>query len=234
MNTFHLMRSLCYLWPLLLLAATSATAASEPPAIAARFETLTRYLGSGGHAAERRVSWNFWRERERVYLFDSKAGRGETWHRFPSGEVEYQQVFERLRAVVSFNSGDLRALGRYPDWSERSRLLHPAILKRLQHEGNGAVLDREAERYRGEIDGVKLEVLWLPTEQLPALIRQVHRDSEVTIRLVALHAREASPWPLPSQKDFRQLDFSDLGDDEWDPLVTRLHFLVEGGVGHFH
>lgn len=221
------------LW-LLLAAWAPGTSAAEPAPyrpIAAEYETRVIQLAHRPQAQNRR--WHLLRADRHIETWDAEDAQRHVWQRSPAGEVSYAHVFPAQQRVVDYAAGDLRALGRYPDWAQLAEVLEPGLLGRLQKTGTVKVLGRTAQRYQGQLDGVDLEVHWLESERLPALVRRGYGDRQVSIHLLALHPQDRSPWPPAETAAYTRLDYSDLGDLEADPFVQSLP-ARQGAAPHRH
>jgi hypothetical protein len=167
--------------------------------------------------------WYLWRQPEWIEVQDTTKDEGEIWERGANGQIAFQRVFHRDQRVINYTPGDLRALQSSPDWQRLSSILHPTFLKQtLQATGETTVLERQAQRYQGQVNGVTFEVLWFDTEQIPALIRQIYPDCEEIVHLTAIPPLPSASWPRRATSDYRHLDYADLGDMASDPFVRRL------------
>lgn len=215
-------------------AGQGAVATGPAPAVAAQYETRSIQLAHRPQARTQR--WYLLRSERRIETWaeDAKdAGERQLWQRDTAGEIRHARLFPADRRVVDYQPGDLRALGRYPDWQRLGELIDAGLLDRLKDTGPVTVLNREARRYQGQIDGVDLEIWWLLRERLPALLRRGTGDREIALHLLALHPLADTPWPPADSDGFVHLDYTDLGDMEADPFVQRLH-ANEGHAKHGH
>lgn len=199
-----------------------------PPPIACRFEW--RVIPAGGEEQEVRSEWFLWRRPSLIEIRE-KGGVGEVWERGLDRRISYRRVFHEERRVIEYTPGDLRALRRAPDWARLSSLVDPDLLGRdLKRSGEEERLGRRAERYRGRLDGVEVELLWLPQERIPALIREIYPDRERQLRLIEMYPLEESPWPHGRFAEYRHTDYADIGDQEADPFLRKR--LNEGSHDH--
>ncbi len=191
------------------------------PAIACHFESS---VTPSSDAAQKQVrEWYMWRQAAQVETRESGNETGEVWRLSRNGQISYQRVFHKEKRMIEYTPGDLRSLHRYPDWSRLAGVIDPAILnKELKVYGVAEILGRSARRYQGRLNGVEVEVWWLEREQVPALIRQVYTDREVTLRLNAIYPLSKSPWPHDQTAGYASIDYVDLGDKQIDPFVRRL------------
>lgn len=217
-------------WVLIALSACSATPPPEPaalremgndaPGVVALFETRIIRLARRPQSSQARWYWR--RIPGRIVIQSAEGTSAEIWKRGDSGEISYHHVFFRDKKVVDYTAGDLRALGRYPDWQALASLIKPALLSRLKNTGTVRALDRQAERYQGQLDGVDYEILWLRQAQLPALVRQIQGDTEISLHLLELNPLTEAAWLPFDIRSFERLDYADLGDKEADPFVKKL------------
>lgn len=204
------------------------TPAVHLPALSARYETRIIQLAHRPRAENH--TWYLARDAHQVEVWNEAAVRRQVWHQADDGAVDYSRLFIRERKRVDYTAGDLRSLGRYPVWAQIYSVIDPAVLSQLKLTGKVRVLGRQAERYQGQVHGVDMEIVWLPDAALPALVRRVYGDSEVSMHLVALHTGKDAPWPRIDTRDYDAIDYADLGDMEADPFVRQLH-VSENGHG---
>lgn len=197
--------------------------------IAAQYETrsiqLARRPQSGTHR------WNLLRSAAQVEVWNEGDNQHQRWWQDDDGSIGYSRLFTQQRKSVDYTAGDLRALGRYPARQQLHSVIDPALLGRLRQTGSVAVLGREAQRYQGQVDGVDMEVWWLADLALPALVRRVYGDREVSIHLLSLRVAGAGASVFADTANYDHLDYADLGDMESDPFVQQLQ-LAEGGHRH--
>lgn len=212
-------------------AGQGAEATDPAPAVAAQYETRSIQLAHRPQARTQR--WYLLRSEQRIETWAEDASERQLWQRDADGEIRHARLFPADRRVVDYQAGDLRALGRYPDWRRLGELIDAGLLDRLKDTGPVSVLNREARRYQGQIDGVDLEIWWLPRERLPALLRRGFGDREIAVHLLALHPLARNPWPQADSRGYTHIDYTDLGDMEADPFVQKLH-AAEAHAGHDH
>ena len=194
------------------------TGEAAPP-LTATFETLNR-----GHArAAVRERWPLARESGRVaYSFGAAAERRfDVWVRSAT-ELRLLRVFPEQRTAVEYTQGQLRALGTQRSWQQLSSLLpaHPAQLG-LRALGASTFQQRKTQRYDGELNGERVLVHWLESEQLPARLVVTNARGARTITLHKLVLGRAALAPEAEAKRYRRIDAADLGDLEHDPFVKR-------------
>lgn len=199
--------------------------------IDARYETLSQRIDLTLPARSRQ--WQLLRSTQQIEMWDVGADERQSWQRNPGGEIDYRHIFLQQKSSVDYTEGDLRSVGRYPQWRQLSAVINPALLQQLSARGPVQVLGRTATRYTGEVAGVEMEVWWLAELSLPALVRRVDARQEVSIRLLALQVGDAVQHEFTDTTHYAHLDFADLGDMEADPLVQKLH-LAEGHHGDAH
>lgn len=210
------------------LATSSSADDGAAPAVVCRFELSV--TSAAGHPP-RRQTWLFWREPARVET--RTADGGELWWRDARGVVYYQRLFHQQRRLIEYTPVDLRALGAIPNWARLAHLIDPKLLgAELKRIASTTALGRPAVRYRGDVRGVRHEILWLTQEQLPARMRLRHGERTVTIWLKEIHPIERSRWPRANTDTYVVTDYADIGDDEADPFLRRL--LNEAGPAHAH
>jgi hypothetical protein len=220
----------------LLAGAAQAATGDHAPAftpVAARYQE-TRGDGDGHrHAAE----WVFIRNGAQVEL--GRGGYVELWERDAQGEISWQRIFHDARKLISYTPGELRTERRAPSWEALNSIIDERLLGSLRPAGATRYLGRVATRYRGEVGGERIEVLWLDAERLPATVSRRDKVHSYQLRLRELRPAPAPGWPradMARAADYVFIDGSDLGDREYDPFVRRVLAMDEahGAGGHAH
>ena len=217
----------------LLSGARVAAAPAEPtgeagPPLTATFETVTRWHS---HARER---WTLARDAGRVtYSFGQAAARRfDVWMQ-RAAELRLVRVFPGDKTSVEYTDGQLRALGSHRSWQQLGSLLpaHPAKLG-LKPLGSSTSQGRKTQRFEGTLNGDRVLVHWLESEQLPAQLTVTNARRERTITLQKLVVGRAELPPEAETKRYRRIDAADLGDLEHDPFVKRNGSLLNAPHHH--
>jgi len=192
------------------------------PAVAGYFESVVKRQGK--KTAEQQEQWYFWREAAHVETRNTSGEVSELWQRHQNGQISYQLIFHDDQLVIDYTAAELQAAQRYPQWSDLTSIIDPLFLKtHLKNTGAVKTLGRQAQRYQGQVGDVKFEVWWLENERMPALLRQVYPDGELTVQLRALYPLDDAPW-LPSQiEHYAHLDFEDLDEQETAVIARSSH-----------
>lgn len=160
---------------------------------------------------------------------------GKVWLRDDKGNISLQRLFHKQQRSIEYAPSDLRSLGRYPEWKHRAQLVGPGLLSRLTKTDMVTVQGYKAERYQGQLNGMDIEILWLAEYRLPALVRRVVADREVSIHLLELHPLESAPWQAKDVSNYQTMDFADMGDNEADAFIAGLSHQSTGQHGsHAH
>jgi hypothetical protein len=139
------------------------------------------------------------------------------------------RVFPGEKTTVEYTEGQLRALGTARSWQQLGSLLpaHPAKLG-LKLVGTGTFQQRKTQRFEGQLNGERVVVQWLETEQLAAQITLKNR----TITLQKLVLGRPALARETETKRYRRIDAADLGDLEHDPFVKRYGSLLNAAHQH--
>jgi len=206
----------------------------SPPALAVEFETVVDQTEANGEIVQSSHRWRFWRDHDYVETHNLDDDSGEVWHKAENGQIGYQQLFHDQQQLIDYHPGDLYALNAVPDWNGLSHLLNQTTLAALRGGEAAEILDLEAQRYQGRVQGQSLKVLWLPEQQLPALIETKQPGQRIVTRIQAIFALPHSPWPYRRSSSYGVIDFADLGDKESDPFVQSILPRLKGGQLHQH
>lgn len=225
----------------LLVIATGMAQAAPGEAAPAFVPAAARYQetrGDGdGHAHGHTGEWVFIRNGAQVEL--GRGGYVELWERDERGEISWQRVFHDEHKLISYTPGELRTEQRAPSWEVLNSIIDARLLGSLRRVGATRYLGHAATRYRGDVGGERIEVLWLDAEKLPAAVSRRDKTHSYQLRLRELRAAPLPGWPradLARAADYEFIDGSDLGDREYDPFVRKVLAMDEahGAGGHAH
>lgn len=178
--------------------------------------------------------WSLIRESDRVESKDELTQQGQIWERDSKGLITMTHLFHREKVALEYSSGELAATGKAADWEKIRSIINPAQLKNdfkvEKEEKNSGVRKVSYSSPVGSIE-------WLPDLMLPSSIR-LSEKGEVGNKLmlkscVPLSLAKVGPTPLSTLREYRHIDFSDIGDMETDPQVKRIESLL-GGHSHGH
>lgn len=215
--------------------ALDAADLTDPPPRAAEY--ITTLAQRGGQRDEQ--VWRVWRDNQRVEVAQLDSDSGEAWQRSgaTTGDREllfFFRLFHADRTAIEYAPTELAALGMAGDWQRAQLLVSPQTLQQLRPVAGRTLHGRRAITYRGEIDGERIDIDWLVDDKLPARIQRRSGDRTTTITLRALHPLAAAPWQRPPSRNYRIIDYADLGDMERDPFVQRVLSMIPGGELHDH
>jgi hypothetical protein len=204
------------------------------PPLAVEFETVVDQTSADGEIYQSSHRWRFWRDHNYVETLNLDDDSGEVWRKAENGDIGYQRLFHDQQQLIDYLPGDLHALDAVPDWNAVTSLLNPAALAALRGGDAVKILDLDAQRYSGQLHGQALKVLWLPTQQLPALIETRQPGQRIVTRLQAIFALPRSPWPYRRASAYGVVDFADIGDKENDPFIKSILPRLKGSNLHQH
>ncbi len=196
--------------------------------VACRYETTI--TPDDKSIAPTTTTWFFWRKSNIIQTQDQSGHYGEIWEKTATGNIQYRKFYPADKTAVEYMPADSTTHNLDFDWNKLSNMLSRQELDALKRVEKKPVLGRSAEVRTGKIKDQSLEVLWLPTEQLPASIIRKDKTGTVELKLVEitpLSAAQQKPIDSETIANYRQIDAADFGDMENDPFVKKL-MSVEG------
>lgn len=200
--------------------------------VACRYETTI--TPDDKSTAPSTTTWFFWRKPDMIQTQDESGRYGEIWEKTATGNIQYRKLYPADKTAVEYMPADSTTHNLDFDWNKLSSMLSQQELDALKFVENKPVLGRSAEVRTGKINEQSMEVLWLPTEQLPASIIRKDKTGTVELQLVEitpLTAARQKPIDRETIANYRQIDAADFGDMENDPFVKKL-MSVEGHHAH--
>lgn len=175
--------------------------------------------------------WQFMRSKNRVEKRMNNQQQIEVWEK-DKNSISFTRIFNDYKRIVEYAAGDLRSLGQYPRWELIQHIINPDVLEKLQNVEEKKVLGYSATLYKGQVNGIDIEITWLNDVNLPAVIRQVSRAGETSVHLKTLDEKNKDNWPVVDTSDYLAIDYADLGDNEADPVWSKL--ALDQHHGHKH
>ena len=200
--------------------------------VACRYETTI--TPDDKSTAPTTTTWFFWRKSDMIQTQDESGRYGEIWGKTVTGNIQYRKFYPADKTAVEYMPADSPTHNLNFDWNKLASMLGQQELDALKHVENKPVLGRSAELRTGKINEQTIEVLWLPTEHLPASIIRKDKTGTVELQLVEitpLSAARQKPIDSETIANYRQIDAADFGDMENDPFVKKL-MSVEGHHAH--
>ncbi|MGH8080132.1 MAG: hypothetical protein ACREP7_06115 [Lysobacter sp.] len=161
----------------------------------------------------------------------------EIWRKTPDG-IARLELFEKEKRSVSWSPGDLRTIARMPQWEQLLSPLNPQLRTKLQRHGEVKAFDTVSARYRGEsAEGAPIALEWIEADALPSYYRTGKRNAkpgqpglyELRLRKLERSGVEAA---FTATRDYRETDYTDMGDMELDPFAAN--YLKQHSDGHSH
>jgi hypothetical protein len=177
----------------------------------ASYETRT----TSKRGTVRTQRWSFTRRVNVVEYHWPGRSISEHWRRDARQNVSHQRLHHRETTRVRYTAGDLAALGIAAHWSKLEHVIVPPNESGMTKGVATTWRGHRARRYTSP----RLEVTWLEDLALPAEVLSTSASGERShVRLLALTSPATE---LAAQHDYRQLDFADFGDMEYDPFVIK-------------
>ncbi|EKE77589.1 hypothetical protein [Gallaecimonas xiamenensis] len=161
-------------------------------------------------------------------LYSPERQLAEWWHFDDPKRPRFSRVFAEQQRRIDYYMGDLRALRVKVSQAEVESFATAHLLDQLSPvEGSDCA---QAQRYQGEIKGVRYDLLWSPVLKAPlALSTQLgeqkrHWQARALLDDKAVKARFAR-W-----QGFMETDYADIGDMESDPFLAKM--INQGFIEH--
>lgn len=216
-------RSLFFAISVLTVSLRTASSAEEStaPELACQFETV--FDSKTKVQPSFKSVWRLWRGAQEIESWQVGSKEGEVAERDGAGGVQFRRIFHPERMEVFYSAMELKVLGKPQDWSKSFSLVAPAFLiEKLVPVGQAQLLDTPLERYEGNVDGRKWEVLWSQRDQIAYRLRVESERGVSTTTLLERHPLDGQPWERLRKRGYTSIDFADLGDSETNPVIRRI------------
>ena len=207
------------------LSALSLAGLNDQSAISCQYEKSSEQGGAS-------TDWAFIRQPNRTESRDFLTQQGQIWEKDSKALISMTHLFHQEKVALEYSSGELAATGKLEGWRKNWSVINPDQLKQgFRLEKVEKLGGLEALSYTSPVG----DVVWLPSLQLPVLVRTFHEDGSaefLTLKsCLPLEHAEIKPTTQAQLEQYRRIDFSDLGDMETDPQVRRVEAML-GGHDH--
>jgi hypothetical protein len=172
-----------------------------------------RFVRSGNHVAHER-----WDQTAR-------------WTRLSEREIALEHIFPKEKVVLEFTHSDMKARGDDLSWSSVTHVVDTNLLARLNQKGRRKLIGRVGTLYKGRIDAANWEILWFDDLKLAGRIFRRDKNGSMNIEVKRLQLGEVTQMEL---REYRRVDYADLGDLESDPTIQNLIRSFGNSHGHHH
>lgn len=213
--------------------ATQAGAPAWLP-LAASFRTTQCSLPC---SEEKSASWQMRRDQGAIELRGTGSPFSEMWRRSGDGRIDYVFLMHDEKRSIDYNPVDLKLADKTPHWERLGSLIAAADLDRLEPGEHGQRFGYATRSYRGELNGARVDVVWIPQLGLPASLQTTRDAQRVSIELLSIEATGTLPDAIAVPRDYQRVDYADLGDMEEDPQAQvwiRKAALAPGHQHHAH
>ena len=197
----------------LLLAYVALVAKADPIAsLTAEYETEIK---SGKTKAK--DAWKF--VRNGAYVMHERPERTLRWTRMSDHEIGLEQFFPKEKVVLEFAHSEMKARSEEISWSSIAHVVDTNLLSRLAPKGSKKLMGRVGTLYTGKIEAADWQVIWFADLSLAAKVTRRDKKGSMTTEIKKLLVGEGSD---PDFREYRRVDFADLGDLESDPTMQNL------------
>lgn len=161
------------------------------------------------------------------------SNTSELWTKTSNDLWYYSKVFHVDRQVIEYSPVDINLLGIHQQWQQLA--INPTILQALtkiktapDFRGWHSVI------YKGVVEGITYEVLWLPQLSLAARVSAQQGKQKTLTEISALFVNEKSLFTFSDISRYRIIEYPDLGDMERDPFVMKIQHELLNHHGHSH
>lgn len=179
--------------------------------------------------------WYLFRKENRVESRDERTQQGQVWEKDSKGKITMTHLFYKEKVALEYSSGDLAATGKDIDWNKVWSVINPEKLpKDFSLNKSETIKGVRRISYSSPLG----TVVWLPDLLVPAEI-SVSEEGGYSEHLILKSCEPMQVAKLAygpttdiELRQYRHLDFSDLGDMETDPQVKKIEALMGGHEHH--
>ena len=164
-------------------------------------------------------TWWMLRTPLQVELKNANSHNSELWT-WENDQANYQFLMHDEKKVIEYSPVDLKMLNMPADsnrWQEVTSLVLQkdlASMKKtsLKKQYKGLALTQ----YNGKIEGIKTQIVWIASMQIPLQMTYFYPKHKVTINLLDLNTQSTTASATSEQtlNNYQRIDYADIGDME--------------------
>jgi hypothetical protein len=174
-------------------------------------------------------TWWMFREGQQVELrnIDVKtklpSQYSELWQRNPDNKLNYAFIMHDEQRAIDYLFDDLKILAieaNNQKWEVLTQLIPQDEMRQLKKTDRSTEKFQgfATEEYAGEINGAKVNLLWIPELSIPAKLEYSYPQQKVTVNLQKIiDASAQNHTPVSSTKlldTYQRVYYTDIGDME--------------------
>lgn len=184
--------------------------------LSAQFETI-----DCAHPCQKpnKSTWWMWRTDSQVELKKANSNNSELWT-WDNGNANYQFLMHDEKKIIEYSQIDLKMLDIAADkvkWQALTSLVSQKDLGSMKKTGlNKQYQGLALTLYKGEINGIKTDIVWIAALQIPLQMTYIYPQHQVTINLLNPNVQTANVLASSEQAllGYQRIDYADIGDIE--------------------
>jgi hypothetical protein len=208
----------------------SPDCSQSPDVIAAHYDKIVEDIKT--HKG-RNSSLSLWRNKQQVVISNPALNITELWEQTANQRVRLTRYFDEHQRGIEYQPDEI---GKR-DWSQTRQLISDDVFKTMTLQGTtGKSCDRY-QTYTQKKDDSTIVLEWLPTQQLIKKLTIKTPKRNVSFQLTNLvDDKAAIEEKFHTLSDLQTTDYTDIGDNESDPFLSKMINLgfVEHGASGFY
>ena len=177
----------------------------------------------------------YWRSNNKVAYQYPERKITEFWQLEINRQLSFSRLFDAYQRGIEYEPGDLKMLGQGKQrWEFKRNLLSPKMLAgKIKATELKTVNQCRRVQYQGSIGGDLITLIWNPDLELvlEASIVRAKTRKKMSYKLTGLQNSKAVQQRFNQLANYDMMDFSDIGDNEADPFISKMIRL--GFIEHF-
>ena len=224
-------RVLAFLYLLVLCVQLSfADCSTQSEVIGAKYTVVVTLLDDTDKDSYELVLWRNGKQALHEYPEKKLA---DLWEHTPNDQLHLVRYFDEFQRAIEYQPGEIPEGRKRGAWSIKRQLVADDVLESMQIVGSEGEGCEKTVTYELEDSGKSIRLEWLEALRLVKSLTEQNAGRVIRLQLQkAITETAAVKAALTKRSDFQSTDYTDIGDNESDPFLTRM--INQGFSGHRH
>lgn len=157
----------------------------------------------------------------------------DLWEHTLNDQLHLVRYFDEFQRAIEYQPGEIPEGRKSGAWSVKRQLVADDVLESMQLVGSEGEGCEKTVTYELEDPGKSIRLEWLEELSLVKALTEQNAGRVIRLQLQkAMTDTAAVKAALTKRSDFQSTDYTDIGDNESDPFLTRM--INQGFSGHRH
>ncbi|MBO6754433.1 MULTISPECIES: hypothetical protein [Spongiibacter] len=179
-----------------------------------------------------------WRHDGRIAHQYPQRDITELWEYNTAGHPRLLRSFDAYQRSIEYAPNEIPNAASPDDWSRKQQLIANSQIAAMQQQASRGEGCEQRSDYTLDENGAHSDLQWLPQQRLIAELHYQRGNYEEHWTLMSVNRDAKAVAAFFAERDaFQSTDYSDIGDNESDPFLSKminLGFISHGASGIYN